>query len=79
MSYRAIVTFADLQDHKRLYHGGEKFPRDGFLVSDERLAQLASCDNLMGCPLIEKVEDEKESLVITAKDKTRKRKVKADA
>ena len=79
MGYKVLTTFADLQDQKRLYHGGDTFPREGFQVSDERIAQLMSCDNLMGRPLIEKVEDETEALVTSARQKPRKRKVKANA
>jgi hypothetical protein len=58
MAYRAKVTFADLQDGKRLYHEGETFPRDGLTVSDERLAYLSGSGNLMGYPLIVKVDEE---------------------
>lgn len=59
MAYKAKVTFADLKDGKRLYLAGETFPRDGLIVTDERLAYLAGSDNLMGYPLIEKVDEEK--------------------
>jgi len=48
----AAVTFADLQDNKRLYHAGETFPRDGLAVSDERINELAGSNNRMGFPLI---------------------------
>lgn len=58
MGYIARVTFADLQDGKRLYHEGDKFPRDGLTVSEKRLAQLSGSDNLMGYPLIVKTADE---------------------
>lgn len=58
MAYRAKVTFADLKDGKRLYHEGEAFPRDGLTVSEERLAYLSGSDNLMGYPLIERVDEE---------------------
>ena len=58
MAYRAKVTFADLKDGKRLYHEGETFPRDGLTVSDERLEYLSGSGNLMGYPLIEKVDEE---------------------
>ena len=58
MAYRAKVTFADLQDGKRLYHEGETFPRDGLTVSEKRLASLAGSDNRMGYPLIEYIHDE---------------------
>lgn len=58
MAYRAKVTFADLNDGKRLYHEGETFPRDGLTVTEERLSYLSGSGNLMGYPLIEKVDEE---------------------
>lgn len=57
MAYIAKVKFADLQDNKRLYLAGETFPRDGLLVSPERLAELSGSNNLAGYPLIEKIAD----------------------
>lgn len=54
--YIALTRFADLQDGNRIYEAGEIFPRLGFVVSDERLAELAGSDNRAGKPLIEAVE-----------------------
>lgn len=62
MGYIARITFADLQDGRRLYHEGEKFPRDGLTVSEKRLAQLSGSDNLMGYPLIVKTVDAEEKV-----------------
>lgn len=53
--YRAIVRFADLKDGGHIYEAGEQYPRPGFVVSDERLAELAGSDNRMGYPLIKAV------------------------
>lgn len=80
MGYIAKVTFADLEDGKRIYLAGAKYPRDGLTVSDERLARLSGSDNLMGYPLIERVPDEesKPKEAPTSKTVSRKR-VKKDA
>ena len=53
--YRVIVKFTDLQDDGRAYNVGDIFPRVGFEVSDDRIAELASDKNRRGIPLIEKV------------------------
>lgn len=50
--YKALVRFADLKDGKRIYEAGDEFPRPGFIVSPERIAELAGSDNRMGYPLI---------------------------
>lgn len=57
--YRAIVDFYDMQDELHAYFAGDKFPRDGFTVSEERLAYLASKNTRLGVPVIEKVAERK--------------------
>ena len=52
--YVAAVQFVDLQDGYR-YAAGEKFPREGLYVSNERIAELAGSNNRMGYPLIKQV------------------------
>lgn len=52
MFYRAKCRFVDLQDGKRLYEADEVYPRSGLVVTDERLAELASTNNKAGFPLI---------------------------
>lgn len=79
MSYIVKTPFADLEDGRRYYLAGEKFPRDGLTVSDERLAQLAGSDNLMGFPLIEKVEDAAEHIESVEISKPTRKRVKKDA
>ena len=54
--YRVIVSFEDLQDKNHYYRPGDIFPRDGVIVSKERLEELASAKNKRRKPLIEKVE-----------------------
>ena len=58
MMYRAAVEFFDLQDNNRRYEAGEKFPRDGLLVSEARLQELSTDANRMGHPLIAAVQSE---------------------
>ena len=57
MSYIVLMRFADLQDGNRIYEAGENYPRPGFVVSDERLAELAGSDNRAGRPLIVYVDE----------------------
>lgn len=52
--YKAIVEFYDLADGDRKYSVGDEYPRAGFVVSDERLAELAGNKNKLGKPVIEK-------------------------
>ena len=54
--YVAILRFADFQDHNRIYEAGDSYPRPGFDVSAERLAELEGRDNLARKPLIKRVE-----------------------
>lgn len=64
MTYKVLTRFADLQDGKRIYEAGERFPRPGFSVSEERLTELAGSDNRAGHPLIA-AEPEKRPLNAT--------------
>ena len=57
--YKVIESFFDLQDGNHAYEPGDEFPREGFKVSDERLAELAGTDNRRGMKLIEKIETKK--------------------
>ena len=54
--YVTLQRFADLKDHNRIYEAGETYPRPGFDVSAERLAELEGSDNLARKPLIKRVE-----------------------
>lgn len=57
--YQVIVEFYDLQDKYKHYLPGDTFPREGLIVSEERLEMLASDRTTLGVPVIKKVEDEK--------------------
>lgn len=59
--HKVIKTFADLQDGNHVYNVGAEFPRKGVEVTEERLAELSSSNNLQGVPLIEKVEEQKKA------------------
>lgn len=52
--YKCIVRFKDLQDDSYVYNVGDVFPRVGYEVTDERIAELASNKNRRGLPLIAK-------------------------
>ena len=54
MFYKVIVRFMDLQDENHIYEVGDTFPRDGVKVGTNRINELMSCENKIGCPLIEK-------------------------
>lgn len=54
--YEVIRDFTDLQDNEYLYTVGDIFPRDGLEVSEERIKELSSSQNLQKRPLIKKVE-----------------------
>lgn len=63
--YEVIKKFHDLQDATKTKNGmvyheynvGDKFPRKGHEVSEERLKELSGEDNKQGVPLIELVEE----------------------
>lgn len=56
MYYRAIISFADLQDNRYTYNAGDIFPRAGLTVDKARLDELAGSNNRMGKPLIKAYE-----------------------
>lgn len=56
--YKTIVRFVDLQDKNHVYNVGDVFPREGMVVSEYRLEELATKKNRRKIELIKKVEDE---------------------
>lgn len=50
--YEVIHYFTDLQDNEYPYNVGDKFPRDGLTVGEERLKELSSGNNKQHKPLI---------------------------
>ena len=69
MSYIVLMRFADLQDGNRVYEAGDTYPRPGFDVSPERLAELAGSDNRMGEPLIVDVDTPCEACTVGDSEK----------
>lgn len=61
MSYKVIHYFTDLQDFNHPYKVGDTFPHLGVKVSEERLKELSGKNNKQGKPLIQKVEEVKET------------------
>lgn len=56
--YKVIRLFTDLQNG-HVYNVGDKFPKDGVQVTENRIAELASSKNRQGVPLIAKAEEKK--------------------
>ena len=67
--YKVIESFADAQDYNHVYHVGDEYPREGFLVSDARIEELASKKNRLRTPLIKLMEEKKEVKKEEAKPK----------
>lgn len=55
--HEVIHFFTDLQDSNHPYNVGDKFPRDGMTVSEERLIELSGNNNRQRKPLIKKVAE----------------------
>jgi hypothetical protein len=57
--YKVIKFFTDLQDSDRPYNVGDVFPHKdcSYPVTEKRLAELASRNNLQRTPLIRYVEE----------------------
>ena len=79
--YRVIRYFTDLQDNDYAYNVGDVYPRQGIVVSGERIAELASSENRQKTPLIEAVDepDAEVSAEDTAEDAEEKPKRKRKA
>ena len=57
--YKVIRYFTDLQDNNRPYNVGDSFPHIdcGYPITEKRLADLSTENNLQKMPLIQAVED----------------------
>lgn len=67
MKYVVTRYFTDAQDNEYAYHEGDKYPRDGFTVSDARLKDLLSGNNFQRVPLIKRMTETQEKKVEEAK------------
>lgn len=61
--YKVISFFTDLNDDCHPYEAGEIFPREGVVVSEARLEELAGSKNKQGRPLIKEVKTRKKKTV----------------
>lgn len=68
--YKVIHFFTDLQDNNHAYQVGDVYPRQGIVVSGERIAELASAENLQRVPLIEEVKAESEPVADVTDEET---------
>ena len=66
--YEVIRFFTDLNDENHTYHTGDKFPRDGVVVSDDRVKELSSNNNKLGLPLIKAVSAKAEKVDVADDD-----------
>lgn len=56
--YKVTKHFTDLHDENYPYNVGDSYPRVGIEVTEERIKELAGCNNKQGTPLIEEVKDD---------------------
>lgn len=54
MKYIVVTDFTDKND-KHIYRTGDTYPRPGVEVSEERVAELTSADNMRGEVLVKAV------------------------
>lgn len=67
--FNVLVDFVDLKDNNRVYRAGDKYPRTGLRVGEERINELISPGNKLGRAVIEEIK---------AEPKKRGRKANAD-
>lgn len=65
--YKVIKYFTDLQDGEHAYQVGDKYPRDGYHPSNERINQLSTKNNAQRQPLIEEIKEVKKEKKATKK------------
>lgn len=72
MKYEVVKYFTDATDDHFAYHTGDKFPRDGVEVSENRINDLLTGNNKRGVALIKAVEEKKPKTEETPKASTAK-------
>jgi hypothetical protein len=55
--YKVIRYFRDAQDDRHAYNVGDTFPREGMIVTQERINDLMNGNNFQQVPLIAYVPD----------------------
>lgn len=73
MTYKAKITFRDLQDNEYIYQVGETYPREGYESTKERVAEVLEKGG------IEPVEPSKELTVKELKAKLDEAGIEYDA
>lgn len=59
--FEVITAFTDLQDSNYKYAAGDKYPREGYTPSAERIAELSGSENRRKLPLIKALEVQAET------------------
>lgn len=57
--YEVVYRFADLKDDSYIYEVGDKYPREGYEPTSERIGELSGTDNKIGKPLIVKKREKR--------------------
>ena len=57
MKYTVLKFFTDLQDKDHAYKAGDTYPREGYVPSSERIAELAGSQNKQKTPLIQAIPE----------------------
>lgn len=65
--YTVIKPFMDLQDNRHIYRAGDKYPRPGYMPTDERINDLMTGNNKHNHVYIEGDEPVKEPVKETKK------------
>lgn len=68
MTYKVIKLFTDVQDNYKRYQVGDKYPRDGYIPTQERIDELSGYHNRQGLPVI-MAEEEKEPIPVRKRKK----------
>lgn len=71
MQYIVVTDFTDRID-KHIYRAGDKYPRPGVDVSEERVAELTSTKNMRGEVLIKAVNAPKSAEIRPDEGETKK-------
>jgi len=53
MQYDVLISFTDPEDNRTVYRAGkDKYPREGYIPSEERIAYLQGKNNKFRAPVI---------------------------
>lgn len=58
---KVVHSFKDLQDGGYIYHEGDLYPREGVIVTKERIDELKGKNNKIGVPLIKREQVKKDN------------------